>query len=183
MPAEDASPSLPFEKPRKQFTLSSLFFFLLFVSPLFLSLSFIRELLSGRELDQATAYRILAFAAVYGGIFAGRGEIHKRRHLDKGRSGPDVSAPAEGGAYGLLFAIMALGPLIGVGVLDRNGVFGLGKAALSTAALHLYAECLWEFLLALFVVAFEGLFLGAIGGFVAAAALKGQSRAKSPPKP
>jgi len=183
MPAEDASPSLPFEKPRKQFSLSSLFFFLLFVSPLFLSLRFVRELLGGRVPDEATVYRVLAFAAVYGGIFAWRGEIRKRRHPDKGQSGPDVSAPAEGGAYGLLFAIMALGPVVGVGILDRNGAFGLGKAALTAAALHLYGECLWEFLLSLFVVAFEGLLLGAIGGFVAGAALRRRSPAKSSPKP
>jgi hypothetical protein len=158
---------------RSQFTLRSLFFFLLRISPLFVALVFLRQELSGQMPLSAMFFNALACTAIYGGIFAARSETRRLQSLDQPPGRSVLPAIRKGALNGALFLSLAIGPAILAQLLGRGAVLeqlAFLQKFWSPANVFSFLMSLGGRLLEFAWVAgffgFFGFFLGASGGAV-----------------
>ncbi|HUY92068.1 MAG TPA: hypothetical protein VMV10_25225 [Pirellulales bacterium] len=168
---------------RGQFTLRSLFFFSLRISPLFLALLFLREGTSFQSPNATMFFNALACAAIYGGIFAARAEIRRLGRSDKPPGRSVMPAARKGGLYGALFLSLAIGPAILAQLLSREAVFEqlaflqkFWSPANVFSFLSSLGGRLLEFAWVAGFLAFFGFFLGAAGGAVVGSVIEARKR-------
>ena len=161
---------------RWQFSLQSLIISSLRIAPLFLSLAFLREGLSGRVADDSLMFfNALACTAIYGGIFAARGEVRRVRQAEKLSGRSVMPSIRKGGLHGALFLCLALLP----GILASAVVEvlpWLQKCGSLAIALSSLGGLLWGFAKTGGLLAFFGFFLGAAGGAVAGSVIEFRKR-------
>lgn len=158
---------------RGQFTLRSLFFFSLRISPLFVALVFLRQELSGQVPLSAMFFNCLAWTAIYGGIFAARAESRRLQSVDRPPGRSILPAIRQGAVNGALFLSLAIGPAILAQLLNRGAVLeqlAFVQRFWSPANVFNFLISLGGRLLEFAGVAgffaFFGFFLGAAGGAV-----------------
>lgn len=167
---------------RSQFTLGSLFFFSLRISPLCLAAVFMREL-SGPAPLSSLFFNCLACTAIYGGIFAARAEIRRLRIIDRPPGRSILPAIRQGAVNGALFLGLAIGPAILAQLLNRGAVLEQlafvqrfwSPANVLNFLISLGGRML-EFAGVAGFFAFFGLFLGAAGGAVAGSVIEFRKR-------
>lgn len=167
---------------RSQFTLRSLFFFSLRISPLCLAAVFMREL-SGSAPLSSMFFNCLACAGIYGGIFAARAEIRRLQSLHKPPRRSVLPAIRQGALNGALFLSLAIGPAILAQILRAERVLEqlafvqkFRSPANVFSFLMSLGGRLLEFAWVAGFFAFFGFFLGAAGGAVAGSVIEFRKR-------
>jgi len=165
-----------------QFSLQSLFFFSLRISPLCLAAVFMREL-SGPAPLSSMFFNCLACTAIYGGIFAARAESRRLQIIDRPPGRSILPAIRKGALNGALFLSLAIGPAILAQLLRSGAVHEQlafvqkfwSPANVFNFLISLGGRLL-EFAWVAGFLAFFGFFLGAAGGAVVGSVIEFRKR-------